>query len=358
MEFNPSRMKHARIKCGFTLTYLASLLSVSSRTLSKYENVHETPDQKFIQKISFELNVPIMFLYQDDMPEIETDVVSFRSLARKKASQRDRALCSGQLAIELSNWINDRFSLPTPEIPDYRHLSPKAAAMALREEWVLGEKSITNMIHLLESKGIFVFSIYEKNREIDAFCFKYDSQPYIFLNKFKSAERSRFDAAHELGHLVLHQHGEAIGKEREKEADEFASVFLMPEASVRAQVVVIPTVERVISLKHKWKVSAAALLRRWYDLNMISEWVYRRLNVAFSKLGYLKSEPEGIEHERSQILDKILKQLWQEKITKQDIANDLHVYTSDIEALMFGIVANQNMISDQKRSEKPCFQIK
>lgn len=43
--------------------------------------------------------------------------------------------------------------------------------------------------------------------EIDAFSLWRDDRPYIFLNTSKSAERSRFDAAHELGHLVLHRQG-------------------------------------------------------------------------------------------------------------------------------------------------------
>jgi Zn-dependent peptidase ImmA (M78 family) len=48
------------------------------------------------------------------------------------------------------------------------------------------------------------------------------------LNTFKSAERSRFDAAHELAHLVLHIHGMTSGgRDIEREADMFASAFLI-----------------------------------------------------------------------------------------------------------------------------------
>lgn len=338
MEFNAARMKYARVKSGLTLADLSSLLQVTSRTLSKYENGHEIPKEETIEKMSLYLRVPISFFYQDDLPEIELDRVSFRSLARKSATQVDKALCFGQLAIQLSLWLEKNFSLPSPQLPDYKHLSPKVAASALRNEWKLGEKSISNMIHLLESKGIYVFLIYEENKEIDAFCFRYAGRPFVFLNKYKSAERSRFDAAHELGHLILHQHGEPVGKEREKEADEFASAFLMPESSIRSQAVYMPTIDQLLMLKMNWRVSAAALLRRWYDLDLISDWIYRRLNIELSKLGYLKSEPNGIEHERSQILDKILKHLWKMKVTKSDIANNLHIYTEDVEKIMFGSI--------------------
>ncbi|RBI65406.1 hypothetical protein DQ400_18155 [Vreelandella sulfidaeris] len=46
---------------------------------------------------------------------------------------------------------------------------------------------------------------------------------FVFLNIQKSSEHSRFDAAHELGHLTLHKHAGAHGKEAEREANAFAS---------------------------------------------------------------------------------------------------------------------------------------
>jgi hypothetical protein len=47
--------------------------------------------------------------------------------------------------------------------------------------------------------------------------------------------RGRFDAAHELGHLVMHGHERPLpGPEAEREANQFASAFLMPRADVVA----------------------------------------------------------------------------------------------------------------------------
>ena len=39
---------------------------------------------------------------------------------------------------------------------------------------------------------------------MDAFSLIRDDRPFAFLNTDRSAERQRFDAAHELGHLLLH----------------------------------------------------------------------------------------------------------------------------------------------------------
>lgn len=98
----------------------------------------------------------------------------------------------------------------------------------------LGEAPIANMVHLLETKGVRVFSLVEDCHELDAFSTWLDGTPFVFLNTRKSAERSRMDAAHELGHLVLHRVGRPQGKEAEEEATRFGAAFLMPRASPTA----------------------------------------------------------------------------------------------------------------------------
>lgn len=84
-------------------------------------------------------------------------------------------------------------------------------------------KSSSNQsLSVTATKGIRVFSLAEEGREADAFCTWHDSKPFVFLNRMKSAERCRFDAAHELGHLVRDvysmRHGETRGIAMEREA--------------------------------------------------------------------------------------------------------------------------------------------
>jgi Zn-dependent peptidase ImmA (M78 family) len=96
------------------------------------------------------------------------------------------------------------------------------------------------MIHLLESKGIRVYFIAEDYKNVDAFSVWDENTPLILLNTFKSSERSRFDAAHELGHLVLHKHGVPRSKKAEQDANSFAAEFLMPRTNILAQAPKIP----------------------------------------------------------------------------------------------------------------------
>jgi len=140
-----------------------------------------------------------------------------------------RALATAATAFRVNQWFEVRFHLPQSDLPDLDDLPPDAAAATLRRLWGLGNAPIPNMIHLLESKGIRVFSLTEGTRDVDAFCTWYESRPLIFLNTLKSTEHSRFDAAHELSHLVRDlysmQHGEPHGLEMERQADAFASEF-------------------------------------------------------------------------------------------------------------------------------------
>jgi len=130
------------------------------------------------------------------------------------AGVREAALSSGAIGFLVSDWMETQFNLPEADVPDLSLYSPEVAARVLRQEWSLGERPISNMTQLLESRGIRVFSLSEDTAKMNAFSIWRNQRPFVFLNTFKSAESSRFDAAHELGHLVLHQDGASTGSQR------------------------------------------------------------------------------------------------------------------------------------------------
>ncbi len=117
------------------------------------------------------------------------------------AAERDAALAAGQIGFLISDWVIERFDLPEAQLPDLQLFEPEIAAQMLRQEWSLGEKPISNMIRLLEAKGVRVFSLAENTTHVNAYSLWRKRVPYVFLNTVKSAESSRFDAAHELAHL-------------------------------------------------------------------------------------------------------------------------------------------------------------
>lgn len=129
-----------------------------------------------------------------------------------------------------------------------------------------------------------------------------NGRPFVFLGQIKqSRSRSRFDLAHELGHLVLHQHystddllEKEVLKRIESEANAFASAFLMPRDEILRdlQDVSLPALER---LKPKWGTSIGAMVHRAKDLGLITSEKYTLLCADISSRGWRGRRPEPLE---------------------------------------------------------------
>lgn len=339
-DINPKQITFARVRRRFTKAQLAKELGITSRSLQNYETGASYPEPAALDKIAKILNFPQKFFFlEDDMPELREDSVSFRKLSKMTDALKACTFAAGAIAFRMNCWIEERFNLPSAALPDLSDLGPEEAAATLRRVWGLGNAPIPNMIHLLESKGIRIFSLAEETREVDAFCTWYDGKPFVFLNTIKSAERSRFDAAHELGHLVRDvytmQHGQAHGPEMERQADAFAAAFLMPKDSVAANQPPTYSIKYLTKLKHYWGVSLAAMAYRFNSLGLVSEWNYRNLCIDIAKSGYRSNEPEPMERETSQLLTKVLDALHVRKQGRREIADSLSVSVDEINALTF-----------------------
>ncbi len=337
-EFNPKRLTLARRRRGLTKIRLAQLLGVEVRSITAYENDEFRPDRERLHQLADRLHFPVQFFFGDDLHDISPDIVSFRSMSKMTAGQRDAALGAGAIALLFSEWIDARFDLPRAELPDLsQEASPEAAAQTLRQMWTMGELPVKNMLHLMEARGIRVFSLSIDTEQLDAFSMWHVDTPFVFLNTRKSCEHSRFDAAHELGHLVLHRHAGAKGQEAEREANAFASAFLMPRASVLANGPHMATVEQLVRHKRYWTVSVSALAYRLHDVGLVSDWHYRTLCIELAQRGYRKREPDEAPRETSQVLAKVFAALREEGITKADIATALRVHVDELNELVFGL---------------------
>ena len=249
---NPTRLSLARRRRGWTKKKLAEAVGVTPRAITAYERMEYEPDELALDRMVRALRFPRSFFYRDDPPEISRQAVSFRALTRMSARRRNAAEAAGLLAVELSEWIDERANLPAPNVPAFRHLDARAAAAALRSFWSLGERRIGNMVHLLEANGVRVFSLADDHQDVDAFSFWHDNRPFVILNTRKTAERSRYDAAHEVGHLVLHQHDNLRVRNVEHEANVFAAALLLPEAGVIARAALNPPWVKIKKQKRYW----------------------------------------------------------------------------------------------------------
>lgn len=347
--FNGKRLALARKRRRLTSRSLAQMTGISPVTITRLESSENEPEPGTVERLAKALDFPIDFFFGEDIDDVEKDAASFRSLTAMTAKERDAALAAASFAYLLSDYVADRFNLPAVDVLDLSNeRDPATAARSLRQAWQLGEQPITNMIKLLEAKGVRIFSLAENTKNVDAFSCWRNGVPYVFLNTFKTAERSRLDAAHELAHLVLHKHGgPRQGREAEVEANSFASSFLMPEADVRAKIPVAHRLDQIIAAKRRWGVSTAALAYRLHKLHILSDWQYRTFCIQMNDRGFRTGEPGGLPREESVVWKKVFTALWSEKISKSKIAETLHIPADELENLVFGLTGD---VSQPERS--------
>ena len=201
----------------------------------------------------------------------------------------------------------------------------------------MGNKPIDNLAYILQANGFIISRQYIDQDKTDAFSQKIDNN-YIFISGNKEcAVRSRFDLAHELGHLILHDNieiDEFEDKIIEKDADLFASEFLYPSEVFLEDIQDYSLgFERFIELKEKWKVSIQLLVRKCKDLGVISEekYIYFQKRISFNK--WRKKEPldDRIVLEKPRLFEDVIELLIEENIlTKKDILMNIDLEKNDI----------------------------
>jgi Zn-dependent peptidase ImmA (M78 family)/transcriptional regulator with XRE-family HTH domain len=316
--------------------FVARELHKTTRAVHAWESGEIVPSHETVMSLADVLRFPTEYFYRDDPPR-GFGTPSFRSMSRLSQRERNAALGAASTGVEFAEWIEERYDLPPVSLPDLGGVSPETAAGALRAEWAVGQGPIGNLVHLLEAHGARVLSLARDCRDLDAFSFWRRDQPFVFLDTSKSAERSRWDAAHELGHLALHRSASGESKHREREADDFAAALLLPAqeiATVRHGSLGLEDLRR---LKIAWGVSTVAYIRRIYEVDeSVSEWTYRSLMVEASTAGLRRAEDE-IPRETSQVLAVVLADARSDGITVKSIADALAIDEVDLAELLFGL---------------------
>ncbi len=147
----------------------------------------------------------------------------------------------------------------------------------------------------------------------------------FFNRSIPSTSRLHFDIAHECGHLVMHQGIPTGTVETEADADRFASAFLMPRRVFSREFTVAPfSWPHVFDLKRRWGTSVAAIVRRAYDLSLISAVDYRRGFQYLSAKGWNKGEPQEPQFQEPELLSSTLKALGTKvELTLSELCADL-----------------------------------
>lgn len=336
-KFEPTRLMIARRRRGLTQRELAELCNKTSQYISMFERSETTPSQEMISEMARALDFPVSFFFKEPIELTSDEALSFRAKRDMKSETRDVGLGTGDIAASIiSVDLENRFRLPNADIPDYSNRSPEEAADQLRADWKLGFEPIQNMVHLLESKGVRMYWLHHESPSLDAYCFWKDEKPFVILNSLKDAgERARFDAAHELGHLVLHRCEKSLDtKKVEDEANRFASAFLMPAETFELEFPDRPELGHLYRLKPRWKVSVSAMIMRGADLNVFSEWQKRQAFKELSAMGMRTKEKLRIPREQSKLHKMVFEALAKSDISPVVYSEELNLSFSDVGELM------------------------
>jgi len=352
----PIRIREARISRGYSLSDLAEELNVSKQMISKYElGIVKVPIENLIE-ISKVLNFPISFFYNEKNRNFEKaseSVTFFRSLRSTTKKTRISLIQNIEFLQEILFMLQKYISFPAVDIPEDIALDYKIGvndkyieevARKLRVYWELGDGPIINLTNILLKKGFLVTRIELNTEKVDAFSKLTNSGvPIIVLGSDKeSAVRSRMDLAHELGHIILHSHIEESEFEKnikkiESEANRFAGAFLMPENTF-SEDVYSASLNSLVYLKEKWKVSVAAMVVRLKSLNFIDEDQYNYLFKQINVKGWRKKEPldDSIRFETPNIIKEAFDLLIENNVmNSSELLENITLNPVDIEKLCF-----------------------
>ncbi|MBI9113266.1 XRE family transcriptional regulator [Maridesulfovibrio ferrireducens] len=304
-QFNGAMLVEARTARGLSQSQLAEISGVTKQSISNYENNKQAPRATALDKLSGCLNIPLAFLYTENAL-IENAPIYFRSLASLHKKERNRAQIKLSWLARLLDCYDEYLELPAPNIPEELDISSRyqlvsdeeieEIALSCRRAFNIGDGPISNMTMLMENNGVIVVEMPLEVKAEDAFSrWVLNSQipAAVLVSTKPSACRDRFSLAHELGHLVMHRKVHPTNenlKEIEKQANRFASSFLLPAHSY-VRDFGYPSLDVFKLLKEKWKVSIQAQIIRCWQLGLISDDSKRNFFINISKRKWRLKEP-------------------------------------------------------------------
>jgi Zn-dependent peptidase ImmA (M78 family)/DNA-binding XRE family transcriptional regulator len=283
--FVKERLSQVLAARGLTQGQLASMVGVSPSTVSKWRSGQQAPERDALERLASVVNVrPEWFtrpLGSSTSPPLFRSNASAHVAARQKLEARIQ--WAQDIAVTLSQFVDfPELNLPVREFIDPYQIDDadiEDAANECRDYWRLGRGPIPDLALAAEGAGIIVIREETGTSKIEGLSAWSESlgRPLVLLSSDKdNGFRSRFDLAHEIGHLILHKNVPKATerdryKEVERQAHRFAGAFLLPAASFAEQVRTPVTLDGLLLLKQRWGVSVAALIKRLEALKIITE---------------------------------------------------------------------------------------
>lgn len=347
-NFSRERLRLARLRAGLNLRELADRVGVSHAAISQYESGRARPGNAVLGQLAIACGVPPHFLTHSGRPVslAGLDGTHFRSLRSTTKQSRGQAWTWSEIVLDVADALERYVRLPTPDLPSHTLAEDasrddiREAAEHLRAHWNLPAGPVGHLVRHMEVHGIVVCRLPIADEGIDAYSQNSSDRPVVILGTTKDdAARSRFDAAHELGHLVCHPEADSSGR-HEKQAHTFAAELLMPEAAMRQALPRRFSLNSYARLKQEWGVSIQALLFRARTLEIISDAAYRRAVVDFNSTYGRRNEPFPLTRpDDPTLLANAAAVAEHNGITPAELADIANLALSDVETVIAGATA-------------------
>jgi len=360
--FNPKQLTSARISRGMTMKELSESIGVSRQMVSNYESGKTVPKAENILKLVAALNFPRSF-FSDNTPELNYGATYFRSQSsatkRIRDMQKERLAFAKMIYNKLSKYVN----FPDVKLPDLLDLSLseisdsviKRKAFDLRRSWGIDvESPIGKLISTAEVNGIIIVEANMSDNKLDAVSRWIVDRPFIMLtDNHESLVRRRFNVAHELGHLILHNGIEDIYglsskelKELERQANLFASHFLLPDEPF-VKSLLSTSLEFFVDLKSHWQVSIQAMIYKTHQLGLLTDdqKLYLNKKIAWNKWRTIEPLDNHFPIERPSLFKKVYEMILNNNVVAEKVLNNSFSLPVDELEKMLNVKINENFES-------------
>jgi len=347
--FQQDRLSQVLAARRLTQVQLAALVGVSPATVSKWRAGSQAPEREALERLAGVVNVTPEWFTRTPAEKISLPL--FRSNASAHVAARAmleaRLEWAQDVAVALMEFVDyPELNLPKRDFIDPEEITAEdieLAASECRDMWRLGRVAVQDLALAVEGAGIILVREETGIAQIEGLSAWSEmlGRPLILLSADKdNGYRSRFDLAHELGHLILHRNilrttDNDRHKLMEKQAHHFAGSFLLPAESFAADIRMPVTLDDLLLLKRRWGVSVAAITMRLHALDMIDDEGKLSLFKRRSARWGGKSEPGDGDRkpEQPRLLRRTIDLLVDENVMPLD-AIPRHIGLSDMDVEM------------------------
>lgn len=298
---NPLILKWGRMRTPKTTIKISGKI-IEKEQLEKWENGEEDISINEAKELAKIYGIPFAAMYLSKIPADDNTTYTDRrtykdniddkeSYSLWKEINRMKACRENALEfIDIFEYENALNRFRTQE-KDTRKISDEVREIfkintPFKNKSSYGDKAFMYYRNLMERKGIIVLQIEGIDViEIRGLSLNYDVLPIIAVNKNDSDRAKVFTIIHELCHLIRRTSNLCLIEDdtredkEEKECNKLAAEILMPEKIFREEInkIDIYKDEDLEKISDKFAVSKFVIIKRLYDLKIISYNIYEEM---------------------------------------------------------------------------------